>query len=501
LAGAAAGGGRHGDSEWLARAALGYAGAVVTPGIVSERAVALLSEALVALGDADSAPRARMLGRLAMEYLYSPLRAERHALSHEAVAIARRLGDRATLAFALHARHYAILGPDTLEQRFAVAIELARLAEDAGDQELALQGMPWRVADLLDLGHVQAADAAIDAAARLAAELRQPLYLWYAAMFHALRALMQGRFADAEDLANAAYAAGQRVQPRIAEIYYVAQLFVLRREQGRLSELEAIVQNIMRQYPAMPIFRCWRALIWLQSGRTDDAHAELAHLSADHAAALPLDQLWLGAVTSLVEICTLLADRDCAAMLYDLLLPYAQRNIMVGVPIGFGAAATYLGRLAAALARWPAAAQHFDAALAINAKLGAPPFVAHTQYHYGVMLLRRGQHGDHEQAAALLDQASATAQALGMARLVEQIATLPPVQPRQQPARVHPDGLTEREVEVLRLIASGNTTKQIATLLVVSVPTVERHITHIYDKIGARSRADATAYALRHTFI
>jgi DNA-binding CsgD family transcriptional regulator len=72
---------------------------------------------------------------------------------------------------------------------------------------------------------------------------------------------------------------------------------------------------------------------------------------------------------------------------------------------------------------------------------------------------------------------------------VEQIAALPPVQRPKQPGRAHPDALTEREVEVLRLIATGKTTKQIATLLVVSVPTVERHITHIYDKIGARSRA------------
>jgi DNA-binding CsgD family transcriptional regulator len=492
---------RHGDSEWLARAALGYAGAVVTPGIVNQRAVGLLNEALYALGEADSALRARVLGRLAMEYLYSSLRAERHALSQEAVAIARRLGERATLAFALRARHYAILGPDTLEQRFAVAIELARLADDAGDHELALQGMPWRVADLLDLGHVQAADAAIDAAAQLATELRQPLYLWYAAMFRALRALMQGCFVDAESLTNVAYSTGQRVQPRIAEIYYVAQLFVLRHEQGRIAELEASVLSILQQYPAMPLFRCWRALIWLAAGRAADAQAELTALSADRAAALPLDQLWLGAVAALAEICAQLADPACAALLYDLLLPYAQRNIMVGVPIGLGAAATYLGRLAAILERWPDAAQHFDTALAINTKLGAPPFVAHTQFHYGVMLRHRDQPADQERATVLSDQAAATAQSLGMARLAEQIAALPPVQRPHQPDRVRPSSLTEREIDVLRLIASGKTTKQIAALLVVSVPTVERHITHIYEKIGARSRADATAYALRHAFI
>jgi DNA-binding NarL/FixJ family response regulator len=59
-------------------------------------------------------------------------------------------------------------------------------------------------------------------------------------------------------------------------------------------------------------------------------------------------------------------------------------------------------------------------------------------------------------------------------------------------------GLSQREVEVLRLIAGGRTNKQIAEALAVSIPTVERHVTHIYGKIGAHGRAGATAYALKH---
>jgi pimeloyl-ACP methyl ester carboxylesterase/DNA-binding CsgD family transcriptional regulator len=59
--------------------------------------------------------------------------------------------------------------------------------------------------------------------------------------------------------------------------------------------------------------------------------------------------------------------------------------------------------------------------------------------------------------------------------------------------------LTAREVDVLRLIAGGATNREIADKLVVSARTVERHITHIYGKIGARGKADATAYALRHS--
>jgi DNA-binding NarL/FixJ family response regulator len=58
--------------------------------------------------------------------------------------------------------------------------------------------------------------------------------------------------------------------------------------------------------------------------------------------------------------------------------------------------------------------------------------------------------------------------------------------------------LTPREVEVLRLIASGRTNREISDDLVLSVRTVARHITNVYAKIGARSKAEATAYAFRH---
>jgi DNA-binding CsgD family transcriptional regulator/pimeloyl-ACP methyl ester carboxylesterase len=60
--------------------------------------------------------------------------------------------------------------------------------------------------------------------------------------------------------------------------------------------------------------------------------------------------------------------------------------------------------------------------------------------------------------------------------------------------------LSPRETEVLRLIAAGKSNQQIADTLVLSLRTVERHITNLYGKIGAHGKADATAYALRHGF-
>jgi pimeloyl-ACP methyl ester carboxylesterase/DNA-binding CsgD family transcriptional regulator len=72
-------------------------------------------------------------------------------------------------------------------------------------------------------------------------------------------------------------------------------------------------------------------------------------------------------------------------------------------------------------------------------------------------------------------------------------------EPRQ--ARAYPDSLTAREAEVLRHLAGGKTNNEIAEELHVSVRTIERHIANIYAKIGARGRANATAYALTHNLI
>lgn len=60
------------------------------------------------------------------------------------------------------------------------------------------------------------------------------------------------------------------------------------------------------------------------------------------------------------------------------------------------------------------------------------------------------------------------------------------------------DGLTPRELAVLRLIAGGDTNGQIAATLGITENTVERHAANLYRKIDARGRADATAYAIRH---
>ena len=81
------------------------------------------------------------------------------------------------------------------------------------------------------------------------------------------------------------------------------------------------------------------------------------------------------------------------------------------------------------------------------------------------------------------------------ARLVE-AARLPSSIPSELPA-----GLTDREGEVLRLLASGKSNRQIAALLFVSEATVKTHINHIFAKTGSRDRAQAVSYAHQHGLV
>jgi DNA-binding NarL/FixJ family response regulator len=151
------------------------------------------------------------------------------------------------------------------------------------------------------------------------------------------------------------------------------------------------------------------------------------------------------------------------------------------------------------MGRWADAERHFQDALAMNARLGARPWLAHTQYQYALLLLVRHQSGDGTQAIALLGEALATARTLGMraleARLTDQQEHTPPPDPAPQNLS---DPLSRREVEVLRLIAAGKSNRDIAATLCISLNTVATHVRNILTKIGCTNRTEAAAYALRH---
>ena len=110
------------------------------------------------------------------------------------------------------------------------------------------------------------------------------------------------------------------------------------------------------------------------------------------------------------------------------------------------------------------------------------------------MLLDRAAPGDRDRAVALLDDAEATARALGMVRLGQAVTTLRG-RVAAHDAGPAPAGLSRREAEVLALIGAGLDNETTAARLTLSVRTVERHVENIYAKLGLHGRAARAAAA------
>jgi predicted ATPase len=409
--------------ETLAHAALGVGTTMVASGRVDELEISILKEALSALSDEDTALRARLLAQLSMALYYSP--ELRDDLNQQAIEMARRVEDPAAIVAALYGRHLILDGTPNVEERLAVATEILSVAERGGTKEMELQIRYRRVLDLMEMAKMPALDAEIEDYSRLAEELRQPRYLWLIPYFKASRALTEGRFEESEKLARQAMAVGQRAQDPTAPLLFETLINVLRMVQGQVEDREEAIIRYLENYPQIPSHRATLANLYCRLGRREDGQREFDQVASQDFANLPRDGSWSPTMANLTYVCSYLNDVRRAAILYDLFLPYAPWQCVIGsAAIGTGSALRFLGILATTLGRWDDAARHFEGALLMNTRIGAKPFVALTQQEYGSMLLKRGEPGDREKAIQIFDQALAIANEIGMLGVIREVTAL-----------------------------------------------------------------------------
>jgi DNA-binding CsgD family transcriptional regulator len=253
---------------------------------------------------------------------------------------------------------------------------------------------------------------------------------------------LRGEFAEAEQAYRAASLWSRKVRPGLA---------LLRHAQGQIDAAVATAQGLLPEAGGEgrpEVLAAW-AEIALAVGDVEAARAaanELANIARE--ANVPL----LGALAALANASVLVAERDASGAIAS-----ARRSWIlfqeIEAPYHAARARVLIGCAARMLSDHDAAAMEFDAARMVFEQLGAAPDV-------------------------------------------ERIDRLTRPQTKQTA-----EGLTAREVEVLRLVAQGKTNKAIASELFISEKTVHRHVANIFLKLDLSTRAAATAYAYQHGLV
>ena len=426
-----------GRADLFARAALGFAHRPNASGHGDRESIALLEEALASSRSLDASAATRVRSRLAAELRYAQPEQAR-AASDAALAAARRGGDPAVLAQTLDDASFVHTSQGDPEAWVALNGELVRAARAADDLELELLGHKGCVTGLLELGDVNAVDRELHALERSSASLGTPWARWLQAALLAMRALLDGKLADAERhiLASAAFGA-QAESPDVA-LELQAQLAYLRLEQGRSSEIEEAVRLQVRRFPDAPIWRAALARVLAADDRKGEAARELAELARNDFRDVPVDRGRLTTLALASEVAAVTGEVRAAAALHEQLAPHARLSVVAGSGLFyFGPVAHFLGLLECVATRWDASLRHFEQAIASAERTGARVWKAHSELGAARVLLARGAPRDRARAAQLIGRAEHAASTHGWRALSAQAASLAReswIQPRRPPS-------------------------------------------------------------------
>ena len=230
------------DGVVLARAALGRAG-LFTTGAMDAENVSRLEEALRHLPEGDSCERAQVLCRLGMELYWGGDRQRMEALAGEGFEMARRIGDPVALGPALNVAAILYDSPADTERRLDLMQEAVKVAESSRDAATATLARGLAAWAHLEMGDIVGFEDTIDAGAAMVAESRLPSTMWWVPVWRANCALLRGDVAEAERLAFESFMLGQAADDIASLQTFGAQMFVIRRDQDRLGELEGNVRS------------------------------------------------------------------------------------------------------------------------------------------------------------------------------------------------------------------------------------------------------------------
>jgi DNA-binding NarL/FixJ family response regulator len=474
-----------------------------------------------ALAAADHVRAARMAFWLGMAY------AARGDMTQGGAWLARAAGlldehdiDSVERGYLAIPRGIALIEPDPAAA--LEAFELARAyAERFGDRDLAAMARIGRGRSLIGLGEMQRGVALLDdAMVDVTSEALTPVVtgIVYCASIEAFAEIFDLRRAQGWTQALAEWSAGQSErlpfrgrclayrsellrfhgdwaealeearraetwllrpppEPAVGEAYY--QQAELHRLRGEFAVAEVAYREASRWGRRT---EAGRALLLLARGRRPQARAMIER-ALDEA---PDDILRARLLPVLAEIALATGDLDgMGSALHDLGILDRARP----APLLTATLAWLGGELRLAKGDARGALSRLREAESIWRELDAPYDAARTRVGLGNALRALG---DEESAALEFDAAVRTFQELGADPDLRRTAAL------LGGRTATPGGLSAREAEVVRLVARGQTNREIAAALGISERTVDRHVSNILAKLDVSSRAAATAFAVEH---
>jgi DNA-binding CsgD family transcriptional regulator len=401
----------------------------------------------------------------------------------EAIRAGERFDDRSLVAYARHGYGRTLIGLGEVAKGGALLDEVM-VAITSGEVAPRLIGDVYcsvieACHEMADMRRAQEWTAALDAWSAVQPEMAP--YRGQCLVHRAELLTLSGAWPSAAEEAERARAClSDPPHPAIgAALYQIGELHRLRGDFAAAEEAYRQASRAGRDpQPGL-------ALLRLACGQVEAARTVISRAMADPG--LRRRRSWM--LPACVEIELAARDVAGARAAADELARSAQEGASAFLRAG---AAHCAGAVFLAEEDARAALAELRRAASLWRELEAPYHAARTRVQIGLACraLR-----DEESAILELESAQAALRALGAAHDAARVLEL--LEPAEAPSSV----LTSRELEVIRLVATGRTNRAIARALGISEKTVARHIANIFTKLGLSSRAAATAYAYEHGFL
>ncbi len=482
--------GKSDDPDTVLQAAIGYENASWRPGMDGERAVELLEEALLRR-DADPDDPVHIRGLASLGRALSFTGAERQArqVGEQAITLARRSGDDDLVAHALCSSLWRGMTPSLAPTLLARATELSGLSRALGDTDLLGSSGFYRAVFAYMQGLPDEWSAGLNELARAARAGGQPFFRYVAGCGDYARRYVRGELAAAAATVAGLDELGAEFGPHATEGSFGVQVFMLHRVTGELDRVRPLVSGTegTTDHWAPGLLALYTEL-----EMREPAARVLAELLDQVEVHRQDSTQWAGVLAFMVDAVTFLADTDAAARLRPLVAEYSGRNLIAGQFVAvFGSADRSIAQLDSLLGA-ATADEHFEHALDMDRRMGA---VLHQVETLTAWSEHAAQRGDPQRAARIRTEARVLADRIGHRQALRTLDA--------STGRTHtlPDGLTEREVDVLRLVADGLSNREIGARLFISQNTAANHVRSILMKIGAHNRTQAAIYAVEHDLL